>query len=156
VLFVVANTLPALDGQVTTFFASSANGYGEHSPIAAQGIDGFPLLAALLVEFVATAVLVGVILGVTDRRATAVQAPVAIGLTLTALILVAVPVTNAALNPARALASAVFSGTDLLAQVWVFWVAPLLGAAVAALVYRAFSSSPVVEEDEVVEVVELV
>lgn len=158
VLYVVASTLPALDGQVSSFFAAAANGYGEHSPIAAQGIDGFPLLAALLIEFVAVAVFVGVILGVTDRRASSVNAPVVIGLTLVAVLLVTIPVTNGAINPARALAAAVFSGTDALKQVWVFWVAPLLGAAVAALVYRAFATSPALEddEDEIVEVVELV
>ncbi|MGN8246534.1 aquaporin [Cellulomonas soli] len=158
VLFVVANTLPALDGQVTSFFAAAANGYGEHSPIAAQGIEGFPVLAALLIEFVATAVFVGVILAVTDRRASSVNAAVVIGLTLAALLLVAIPVTNGGLNPARSLAAAVFSGSELLKQVWVFWVAPLLGAAVAALVYRAFATSPALEddEDEIIEVVELV
>ncbi|WP_448630158.1 aquaporin [Cellulomonas soli] len=151
VLFVVANTLPALDGQVTSFFAAAANGYDTHSSF------GFPVLAALLIEFVATAVLVGVILAVTGRRDSSVNPSVVIGLTFAALLLVAIPVTNGGLNPARSLAAAVFSGSELLKQVWVFWVAPLLGAAVAALVYRAFATSPELEDDEeIVEVVELV
>jgi aquaporin Z len=141
-------------------FSNVANGYGAHSPLAiavAQGTSGqshaqFPLVTALLVEVIVTAILVGVVLGVTDRRARRVQAPFAIGLALTALILVALPVTNASLNPARSTAAAIFSQSWALKQLWLFWVAPLVGGAIAGLVYRAFAVAPVkdnlLEEDD--------
>ena len=106
------------------------------------------------IELVVTAVFVGVILGVTDRRATSSgAAPVAIGLALAALLLVAIPVTNGSLNPARSVATAIFSESWAWEQIWLFWAAPLVGAAIAALVYRAFASEPVednlFEEDDV-------
>ena len=143
-LFVVAASLPALAGKERTFFSSVANGFGAHSPIAAQtGGEGFGLLGALLIELVVTAVFVGVILGATDRRSAHQQAPFAIGLTLAIGILVAIPVTNAALNPARATAAAIFSDSWAFTQLWLFWVAPLAGAGLAALVYRAFAAEPV-------------
>ncbi|WP_249363684.1 aquaporin, partial [Cellulomonas fimi] len=148
VLFVVATTLPALTGQERQFFSSAANGFGEHSPIAAQTGEGFSWIGAGLVELVATAVLVGIILGATDRRAKA-PAPVAIGLALAALLLVATPVTNGSLNPARSFAAAIFAEGWAWSQMWLFWAAPLLGAAIAALVYRAFAAEPV--EDNLLE-----
>lgn len=147
VLFVITTTLPALDGQERGFFSSTSNGFGEHSPIAAQAGEGFSWLGAGLVELVVTAVFVGIILGATDRRSTSNAAPAAIGLTLGALILVALPVTNASLNPARSLATAIFSDGWVWEQIWLFWAAPLLGAAIAALVYRAFAAEPVVEDN---------
>lgn len=162
-LATVPNSLPALVGQEGRggLFVSTANGYGDFSSLstASQGGTEFGLLAALLIETIATAVFVGVILGVTDKRATVQYAPVVIGLTLTALILVAVPVTNASLNPARSMASAVFAGDgDLWTQQWVFWVAPLLGAAIAGLFYRAFAFAPkqddLLGEDHVVTLTE--
>ncbi len=119
-------------------FRATANGFDEHSPIvgtfggAAQqlGLEvTLPLVAALLIEVIATALFVGVILGVTDSRSRSTVAPVAIGLALGVLILVAAPFTNASLNPARSTVSAVFGGDWALSQLWVFWVAPLLGAA---------------------------
>src|SRR4029077_2829276 len=109
----------------------------------------FTLTTALLVEVIVTAIFVGVILGVTDRRANKVQAPVAIGLTLSVLILVAMPVTNASLNPARSTAAAIFSDSWAFQQLWLFWVAPLVGAALAGLVYRAFAAEPL--EDNLLE-----
>lgn len=134
-----------------TFFTNVANGFGEHSPLAtaSQGTVEFSLIIGLLVEIVVTAVFVGVILGATDRRSANVQAPFAIGLSLAVLILVAMPVTNASLNPARSTAAAIFSESWALGQLWLFWVAPLVGAALAGLIYRAFAAEPV--EDNLLE-----
>jgi len=151
VLFLtVPSNLPGLVSQtgeasVRSFFSSTANGFGTHSPLAtlSGGQAEFGLVAALLVEVVGTAVFVGVILGATDRRANKQHVPFAVGLTLTVVILLATPVTNASINPARSLAAAIFSDSWAFEQVWLFWVAPLLGAAIAALVYRAFAAEPV-------------
>lgn len=160
VFIAVPSALPALvtqtDPSVRGFFSGVANGYGEHSPLgtASTGQAGFSLFAAIVIELVVTAVFVGVILGVTDRRTDSKVAPIVIGLTLTALILVAMPVTNASLNPARSLAAAIFAESWAWKQLWVFFVGPLLGAALAGLVYRAFAAErPVqdnlLEEDDV-------
>jgi len=132
-------------------FAGTANGFGTHSPLAgltaASGTPAeFTLWAALLVEVVVTAVFVGVILAVTSKRSTVTYAPAIIGLTLGALIIVAWPVTNASLNPARSFASAVFAGGWTWGQLWLFVVGPLVGAALAALFYRAFAPVPVTEQ----------
>jgi aquaporin Z len=160
VFIAVPSSLPALVSQtnpsVRGFFSGVANGYGEHSPLgtASTGQAGFSLFAAIVIELVVTAVFVGVILGVTDRRTDSKVAPLVIGLTLTALILVAMPVTNASLNPARSLSAAIFAESWAWKQLWVFFVGPLLGAALAGIVYRAFASErPVqdnlLEEDDV-------
>jgi len=161
VIFVaVPSALPGLISQgaqtsTKTFFSSVANGFGEHSPISAasQGQAEYTLAIALLVEVVVTAVFVGVILGATDRRANTTIAPLVIGLALAVLILVAMPVTNASLNPARSTAAAIFSDSWALKQLWLFWVAPIVGAALSGLVYRAFAAEPVednlLEEDDV-------
>lgn len=153
VLFVVVTTLPALADQERGFFSATSNGFEAHSPIAAQAGEGFSWIGAGLIELVVTAVFVGIILGVTDRRSTSGAAPVAIGLALAALLLVAIPVTNGSLNPARSVATAIFSESWAWEQIWLFWAAPLLGAAIAALLYRAFASEPVednlFEEDDV-------
>jgi aquaporin Z len=154
VLYVVITTLPALDANEKSFFSSASNGFEAHSPIAAQTQGaGFSWIGAGLIELVVTAVFVGVILAVTDRRSAKGNAPFAIGLTLSALILVAMPVTNASLNPARSVATAIFSESWAWNQIWLFWVGPLLGAAIAALVYRAFAAEPLednlLEEDDV-------
>ncbi len=148
-LTVPAN-LPALLSQggeatVRSFFSNTANGFAEHSPLAtlSNGQAEFGLVAALLVEVVGTAVFVGIILGATDRRANRAHVPFAVGLTLTVVLMLATPVTNGSINPARSLAAAIFSESWALEQVWLFWVAPLLGAAIAALVYRAFAAEPV-------------
>ena len=108
----------------------ATNGYGEHSPA------GFSLLSVLIVEFVLTAVFLFVILGATDDRAPVGLAPLAIGLSLTLIHLIAIPVSNTSVNPARSLGVAVFGGGDALAQVWAFFLAPLAGAAVAGLLYN--------------------
>ena len=151
VLFLtVPSSLPALVAQggeasVRSFFSGTANGFGSHSPLAtlSSGQAEFGLVSALLVEVVGTAVFVGVILGATDRRANKQHVPFAVGLTLTIVLLLAMPVTNGSINPARSLATALFSESWALGQLWLFWAAPLLGAAIAALVYRAFAAEPV-------------
>ncbi|MGM7424501.1 MIP/aquaporin family protein [Cellulosimicrobium sp. CpK407] len=162
-LATVPSTLPQLLGQDGRggVFVATANGYGSFSSLstASQGGTEFGLVQALLIETIVTAVFVGVILGVTDKRASVQYAPVVIGFTLTALILVAAPITNASINPARSMASAVFAGDgDLWKQQWVFWVAPLLGAAIAGLFYRAFAFAPkqddLLGEDQVVTLAE--
>lgn len=147
--------------QVTSkaeFFQLTANGFGTHSPAAnltaAAAQQGgtpveFTLWAAVLVEVIVTAVFVGVILGVTSKRSSVTFAPVVIGLTLGAMLIVAWPVTNASLNPARSFASAVFGGGWTWGQLWVFVVAPLVGAALAALFVRAFQPVPAVALTEV-------
>jgi aquaporin Z len=117
-------------------FRSVSTGYDELSP------GGFGLGSFLLVEVIATAVFVFVILGVTSARAAAGFAPLAIGLTLTALALVAIPVSNASFNPARSIATAIFGGGEALGQVWASILAPIAGAALAAVVYRAVFERP--------------
>ncbi len=107
----------------------ASNGYGDLSP------NLFSLFSVIIVEVIATAIFLFVILGVTHARADAGFAPIAIGLTLTVLLLVAIPIDNASLNPARSLATAVFAGMPWLLQVWVFLVFPSLGALIAGFVY---------------------
>ncbi|WP_166845873.1 aquaporin [Isoptericola sp. BMS4] len=142
--------------QATTkaeFFQGTANGFGAHSPAATLTASAaqqggtpveFTMWSAVLVEVIVTAVFVAVILGVTGKRTTVSYSPVVIGLTLGAMLVVAWPVTNGSLNPARSFASAVFGGGWTWGQLWVFVVAPLAGAALAALFYRAFSPVPAV------------
>ncbi|MBB2922662.1 aquaporin [Cellulomonas cellasea] len=156
VLFVTLASFPTLAETARTYFSSVANGYGTHSPIGAQVEtgEGFALLGALLIEVVMTAIFVGVILGSTDRRSTNSLAPAAIGFALVVGLLVTIPMTNGSLNPARSSAAAVFSESWAFGQLWLFWVAPLLGAALAGLLYRAFGAEPVQDdllgEDDVV------
>lgn len=108
----------------------ATNGYGNLSP------NGFSLASVLASEFILTAVFLYVILGATDDRSPAGMAPLAIGLSLTLIHLVAIPISNTSVNPARSLGVAVFAGGDALGQVWVFVLAPLAGAAVAGLTYN--------------------
>lgn len=131
VLFVIATNGPAgaLQGFIDGGFAS--NGFGDHSP------GGFSLLAVIVAEVVLTAIFLYVILGVTDRRAASGFAPLAIGLTLSVLHLIAIPISNASFNPARSIATAIFGGTDALIQLWVFIVAPIVGALIAGFTYGA-------------------
>lgn len=107
----------------------AANGYAAHSP------DGYSLLSALLIEVVLTAVFLWVILGVTDRRAPNAFAPAAIGLTLTLIHLISIPITNTSVNPARSTAVAFFNGNGAPEQLWLFWVAPIIGALIAGATY---------------------
>ncbi|WP_421994620.1 aquaporin Z [Reyranella sp.] len=111
----------------------ATNGYGEHSP------GKYGLLAAVVCEVVMTFFFVTVILGVTDKRAMAFvgAAPLAIGLTLTLIHLISIPVTNTSVNPARSTAPALFVGGAALQQLWLFWLAPLVGGAIAGLAYGA-------------------
>ncbi len=125
----------------------AANGFGPHSPLAhllaTQGVTSavtFSLAAALLVEVAATGILVAVFLAATRRGAAEPRAPFVVGMALAMLMLVALPVTNASLNPARSTAIAMLAPSWALSQLWLFWVAPLLGAGLAALLYRAFAS----------------
>jgi aquaporin Z len=109
----------------------ASNGYGAHSP------GGYSLQAALVTEIVMTFMFLVVILGATDRRAPAGFAPIAIGLCLTLIHLISIPVTNTSVNPARSTGPALIVGDWALSQLWLFWVAPLAGAAIAGFVYRA-------------------
>lgn len=111
----------------------ASNGYGEHSP------GGYSLLAALIAEIVLTFFFLMVILGATDSRAPVGFAPIPIGLALTLIHLVGIPVTNTSVNPARSTGPALFVGGWAIAQLWLFWVAPIVGAALAGLVYRALA-----------------
>ena len=127
VLYVIASGAAGFD--VTKGFAS--NGYGAHSP------GGYALTAALVTEVVMTMFFLLVILGATDARAPFMLAPIAIGLGLTLIHLISIPVTNTSVNPARSTAVAVFVGDWAVAQLWLFWVAPIGGGVLGALVYRA-------------------
>lgn len=126
VLFLIASGKAGFD--VSAGFAS--NGYGEHSP------GGYSLLAALVTEVVMTMMFLLVILGATDKRAPQGMAPIAIGLCLTLIHLISIPVTNTSVNPARSLGVAVYVGDWALAQLWIFWVAPIIGAVLGATLYR--------------------
>jgi aquaporin Z len=108
----------------------ASNGYAEHSP------GGYSLQAGLTSEIVMTFMFLFVILGATDKRAPAGFAPIAIGLCLTLIHLISIPVTNTSVNPARSTGPAIIVGGWALAQLWLFWVAPIIGAAIAGLVYR--------------------
>lgn len=128
VLYVIATGKPNFE---LGGFAS--NGFGEHSP------GGYSLTACLVAEVVLTMFFLIIILGATDRRAPAGLAPVAIGLGLTLIHLIGIPVTNLSVNPARSTGPAVFVGGWALAQLWLFWVAPIVGAVIAGVLYPALA-----------------
>jgi len=132
VLFVIASGKPGFD--LAAGFAS--NGFGAHSP------GGYSLLAAFVAEVVMTAMFLIIIMGATDTRAPAGFAPIAIGLGLTLIHLISIPVTNTSVNPARSTGVAVFAGGWALGQLWLFWVAPIIGGAIGAFVYRAIGGRP--------------
>jgi aquaporin Z len=131
VLYIIASGAPGFD--LAAGFAS--NGYGEHSP------GGYSLTAALVTEIVMTFMFLIIILGATDERAPAGLAPIAIGLGLTLIHLISIPVTNTSVNPARSTAPALFVGDWALSQLWLFWVAPIVGAALAGVCYKFISKS---------------
>ncbi len=131
VLYLIASGKPGFD-LVASGFAS--NGFGEHSP------GGYSLLAAVVCEVVMTMMFVVVILGATDKRAPAGLAPIAIGLCLTLIHLISIPVTNTSVNPARSTAVALYVGGWAVEQLWVFWLAPIAGALLGAAVYRVIGS----------------
>jgi aquaporin Z len=135
VLFAVAHGKDGFDAD--SGFA--ANGFGSHSP------DGYDLGAALVIEVVLTMGFLLVILGVTDRRAPKGFGPLAIGLALTLIHLISIPVDNTSVNPARSTGQAVFVGGWALGQLWLFWLAPVVGAAIAGLGYRYVTGETGVE-----------
>ena len=138
VLFLIAHSRPGFGHAAVTGFA--ANGYGAHSP------GHYGLLAAFVTEGILTALLVLTVLGSTDAGVRTDLAGVAIGLVLTVTNLVAIPVTNASINPARSLAPALFVGGWAIEQLWLFIVAPLCGAALAAVAYRLLQTQPEVAQ----------
>lgn len=127
VLYLIASGKAGFDATAGGF---ASNGYGEHSP------GGYSLQSAIVIELVLTAFFLIVIHGVTDKRAPAGFAPLAIGLTLTLIHLISIPVTNTSVNPARSTGVAIFQGTWALQQLWVFWLVPLVGGIIGGLIYR--------------------
>lgn len=134
ILYIIASGQPdfALGGSNPL----ASNGFGAHSP------GGYNLAAAFLTEVVMTFFFLTIILGATDRRAPAGLAPVAIGMGLTLIHLISIPVTNTSVNPARSTGPALFAGAELFGQLWLFWVAPILGALLAGWLYSAVFEEP--------------
>lgn len=119
----------------------ATNGFGAHSP------GGYSLLAALIIEVLMTFFFLLIILGATDRRAPEALAPVAIGLGLTLIHLISIPVTNTSVNPARSTGPALFAGIEHIGQLWLFWVAPIVGAVLAGILYYSVFEAPIREEE---------
>ncbi|NER81795.1 MAG: aquaporin Z, partial [Leptolyngbya sp. SIO1D8] len=115
----------------------ATNGFGAHSP------GGYSLLSCFIAESVLTFVFLFVILGATDRRAPQGFGPIAIGMALTLIHLISIPITNTSVNPARSLGPALFAGGALIGQVWLFWVAPILGAILAGYVYSTMMETKI-------------
>jgi aquaporin Z len=130
VLYIIASGKTGFDAAA----GFAANGYGSHSP------GGYGLFSALVTEVVMTAMFLFVILGATDKRAPQGFAPVAIGLCLTLIHLISIPVTNTSVNPARSTGVALFAGTWAVGQLWLFWLAPIAGAVLGAVAHRFISS----------------
>jgi aquaporin Z len=143
--YIVAQVLGAIAGAGVLYLIASgkagfslsggfaANGYGDHSP------GNYSLVAGLICEVVMTFMFLIIILGSTDKRAPQGFAPIAIGLGLTLIHLISIPVTNTSVNPARSTGPAIFVGGWALVQLWMFWVAPIVGAAIAGVVYNALA-----------------
>ncbi len=144
--YIVAQVLGAIAGAGVLYLIASgqagfdlsgglaSNGYGEHSP------GGYSLLSGLVTEVVMTFMFLIIILGATDERAPKGFAPIAIGLGLTLIHLISIPVTNTSVNPARSTGPAIFVGDWALGQLWLFWVAPIVGAVLAGVVYKWLGS----------------
>jgi aquaporin Z len=154
--YIVAQVLGALAGGGVLYVIASgqadfslaggfaSNGYAEHSP------GGYSLIAALVCEIVMTMMFLLIILGATDKRAPVGFAPIAIGLGLTLIHLISIPITNTSVNPARSTGVALFVGDWAIAQLWLFWVAPIVGAVIGAAIYRLIAApntdAPIVGE----------
>jgi aquaporin Z len=146
--YVIAQVLGGIAGAAVLYLIASgqqgfslagglaSNGYGEHSP------GGYSMVAGLVAEVVLTFFFLLIILGATDSRAPAGFAPIAIGLGLTLIHLIGIPVTNLSVNPARSTGPAIFVGGWALQQLWLFWLAPLIGAALAGIVYPLMAGDP--------------
>ncbi|GAL34765.1 aquaporin Z [Vibrio maritimus] len=132
VLYVIASGQAGFDAASSGF---ASNGYGAHSP------GQYSLTSALVTEVVMTAMFLLVIMGATDSRAPQGFAPIAIGLCLTLIHLISIPVTNTSVNPARSTGVALYVGDWAVAQLWLFWVAPIVGAIIGAWVYRSLISN---------------
>ena len=150
--YVIAQVAGAICGAAILYFiASGKAGFQASSGFAANGYDayspgGYSLVAALVAELVMTFFFLTVILGATNKHAPQAMAPVAIGLALTLIHLITIPVTNTSVNPARSTSQALFVGGWAIAQLWLFWLAPIIGAALAGIAYRFLG-----EERKVVE-----
>jgi aquaporin Z len=131
ILFLIASGKEGFD--VSAGFAS--NGFGEHSP------GGYSLLAALVTEVIMTMMFLFIILGSTDKKVPVGFAPIAIGLGLTLIHLISIPVTNTSVNPARSTAVAVFAGGWAISQLWLFWVAPIIGAIIGGCIHRVLNDA---------------
>jgi len=131
VLYLIASGKPGFSASESGF---ASNGFGDLSP------GGYTMVAALVAEIVLTFFFLLIILGATDKRAPAGFAPIAIGLGLTLIHLIGIPVTNLSVNPARSTAPALFAGGAYISQLWLFWLAPIVGAALAGIVYPLISS----------------
>ena len=141
VLYIIAT------GNGSAIGGFATNGFGDAAALGSEiggSPGGYSLFAALVAEVVLTFVFLMIILGATDKRAPVGFAPIAIGLGLTLIHLISIPVTNTSVNPARSLAPAIFTGGLPLAQVWLFWVAPIIGAVIAGIVYPRLA-----QEDDV-------
>ncbi|MFY3328281.1 aquaporin Z [Vibrio fluvialis] len=134
ILYVIASGQTGFDVAASGF---AANGFGDHSP------GGYSLTAALVSEVAMTAMFLLVIMGATDNRAPQGFAPIAIGLCLTLIHLISIPVTNTSVNPARSTAVALFVGDWAISQLWLFWLAPIVGGALGALIYRSLLAEQV-------------
>ncbi len=144
--YIIAQVLGGIAAGAVLFFIATnstefeslggfaSNGFGEHSP------HGYSMMAVLVTEIVMTFMFLIIILGATDKRAPAGFAPIAIGLGLTLIHLISIPVSNTSVNPARSTAVALFQGDWALGQLWLFWLAPIVGAVLAGIVYRWFES----------------
>jgi aquaporin Z len=152
--YIVAQVLGAVAGAGVLFVIASgqagfelggfaSNGYADHSP------GGYSMVAALVAEVVLTFMFLMIIQGATDRRAPQGLAPIAIGLGLTLIHLIGIPVTNLSVNPARSTGPAIFVGGWALEQLWLFWVAPIVGAAVAGIAYPMLAEEPVSQGGQV-------
>ncbi|CDL80232.1 aquaporin Z [Xenorhabdus cabanillasii] len=127
VLYLIASGQSGFNATESGF---ASNGYGKHSP------GGFSLQSAIIIELVLTAFFLIVIFGATDKNAPTKFAPLAIGLALTLIHLISIPVTNTSVNPARSTAVAIFQGTWAIEQLWLFWLVPLIGGIIGGLIYR--------------------